>query len=179
MNADIVTQMRAEEADLSRKLQAVRAFLAAYGEMPREASADEAPPRQASASHSREKVEITSFNEQTRRSVLLAMEAMVYSDGLLRTAQLVEYVESRGHQISGANKINALGALLARSLDVKGFGRSGWSVVDRDNAMRLLQKYEYKEKEPTSESAAGPDAEKEGAATPTYSWNQPNLSPAS
>lgn len=157
MNADIVAQMRLEEADLVRKLKAVRDFLAAYGEAPNDGSSAQ-PRREAAASPPREKVEITSFTEQTRRSVLLSMEAMVHTNGLLKTAQLVDYVEKRGHEISGNNKVNALGALLARSVDVKGFGKSGWDVVDRDRALKLLTEYEYKEKEPTSPTAVGSDA---------------------
>lgn len=165
MNADIVAQMRREEADLVRKLKAVRDFLAAYGEAPVDAGAADQSRREPSTPSPREKVEITSFTEQTRRSVLLSLEAMAHTTGLLKTKQLVEYVERRGHEISGNNKVNALGALLARSLDVKGFGKSGWDVADRDRALKLLTEYEYKENEPTSENAVGSDAVSESAAT--------------
>lgn len=157
MNANIVEQMRQEEADLLRKLQAVRVFLSAYGEAP----SDSAPPAPHSSarpnSGSREKVDITSFTEQTRRSVLLSLEAMVHSAGLMKTKDLVDYVEKRGHEVSGKNKVNSLGALLARSEDVEGHGKSGWTVADRERALQILQQYEYKVNEPESENASGPD----------------------
>ena len=165
--------MRREEADLVRKLNAVRDFLAAYGENPIEAPQLDRV-RTSSPQAVREKAEITSFTEQTRRSVLLSIEAMGYSNGLIKTKQLVEYVESRGHEISGKNKVNALGALLARSADVVGHGKSGWDVVDRAEAIKMLERFEYKEKEPSSEDAVGSDAGQEGAATPNYPWNKPS-----
>jgi len=82
---------------------------------------------------------------------------MVHSAGLMKTKDLVDYVEKRGHEVSGKNKVNSLGALLARSGDVEGHGKSGWTVADRERALQILQQYEYKVNEPESENASGPD----------------------
>jgi len=156
MNADIVQQMRREEADLARKLQAVRAFLAAYGEAPEEPKLS--APRAGEEISSREKVEITSFTEQTRRSVVLAMQAMTVSPGLVKTRDLVKHIEAMGHAVSGKNPVNALGALLARSADVVGHGKSGWSLVDREKAIAIIQKYGPTENEAPAPSPSASDA---------------------
>src|SRR3546814_272619 len=112
--------MREEEADLARKLQAVRDFLRAYGEAPKSAQNEGVTAKPKGAAGPREKAEITSFTDQTRRSVVLAMQALTTSSTLMKTRELVDFVEAMGHQISGDNKVNALGALLARSVDLVG-----------------------------------------------------------
>jgi len=181
MNADIVKQMRLEEADLARKLQAVRDFLRAYGERPAEpTSSPPEPPKPASDGGSREKVDITSFTEQTRRSVLYAMQAMTVSPDLVKTRDLVSFVEAMGHTISGTNKINALGALLARSEDVVGHGKSGWALADREKALVMIQKYLPKENE--APSGNPPEPQKPagwGVQPPLPAWNNPQSGPAS
>ena len=181
MNADIVKQMRAEEADLVRKLQAVRDFLAAYGEAPK--GGDGAAPKAARGPARSKSVPITSYQADTRTSVALALMIMATSHGLVKTAELVKGIEAMGHEISGANKVNALGALLARSEDVEGHGKSGWTVYDRENALALAREHarQYlggdaqKEKEPSSENAVGSDAGEVGAATPAYPWDPPSI----
>ncbi|MGB3166319.1 MAG: hypothetical protein WBA68_06015, partial [Alteraurantiacibacter sp.] len=174
VNADIVKQMRQEEADLVRKLEAVRVFLSAYGEAPSDSGATPQANRAKSDGSSREKVEITSFTEQTRTSVVLAMQALAMNPKLMKTRELVDFIEAMGHEISGKNKVNALGALLARSADIVGHGKSGWSLEDRDNAIEIVKKYSPKEKEPSSDDAGGSDAGRGSGATPTHPWNQPS-----
>jgi hypothetical protein len=159
MQAEIIKQMRDEEAALLRKLDAVRTFLAAYGES---AVTPDTPSARKGMSviagrRAREKVSITSFTVQTRQSVLLSLEAMIHAPGLVKTSDLVDYMHKRGHEISGGNKVNALGALLARSEDVKGYGKSGWTVQDRDRALAILNEHLYKEKGPHSVNAGGPE----------------------
>lgn len=159
MQAEIIKQMRDEEAALLRKLDAVRTFLAAYGEEPVVAGAAPAPAatQSDSARRAREKVAITSFTLQTRQSVLLSLEAMVHAQGLVKTSDLVDYVHKRGHEISGDNKVNALGALLSRSEDVQGFGKSGWTVRDRERALAILTEHLYKENGPHGAFTGGPE----------------------
>lgn len=184
MNADIVKQMRAEEADLVRKLRAVRDFLAAYGEAPKGDSSAESSAPKGSRSHARSKsVPITSYQADTRTSVALALMFMATNEGLVKTADLVKAIEGMGHEIGGANKVNALGALLSRSEDVEGHGKSGWTVYDRERALALAREHagQYlgegtqKEKEPTSGSAGGSDAGREGVAAPTNPFEQPSV----
>ncbi len=170
MNAEIVQQMRAEEADLVRKLQAVRDFLAAYGEAPNDSGSVSTLGRKGTDSPSREKVEITNFTEQTRTSVVLAMQALTMNTKLMKTRELKEFIEANGHEISGSNKVNALGALLARSADIIGHGKSGWSLADRDKAVEIVNEYGPKEKEPTSEDAGGSDTGWRSDATPIHPW---------
>lgn len=178
MNADIVKQMREEEADLVRKLQAVRDFLHAYGEAPSDVGVTGTSGRAKSASGSREKVEITSFTEQTRTSVVLAMMCMAADGKLKKTRELVEFIEAMGHEVSGKNPVNALGALLARSADIEGHGKSGWSLVDREKAVELIRQYGPEENEPESENASGSYAGREGVAAPTNPFDQPPVQSA-
>lgn len=174
MDADIVARMRSEEADLARKLQAVRDFLAAYGEAPAN------PSRQSTAGlrvepGSRPKVGIDSFTAQTRTSVVLSMMALTQTNGLMKTSELVEFVESMGHQISGENKVNALGALLARSADLIGHGKSGWELADRERALEIVNHYAPKRNEASPvkpEDASEVDGE--GGSTPDPSQFNPH-----
>lgn len=179
MQADIIKRMREEEADLSRKLQAVRDFLKAYGEAPIESDsrARQQSPK-ASDGGAREKVEVTGFTEQTRASVILSMTALLEAETLLKTRDLVKFVETMGHTISGNNKVNALGALLARSADIESHGKSGWSLVDREKAMAIVEKYGPKQNEPPAETHGGSDAGKVSAPTPANPWRNPQLAPA-
>lgn len=138
MDADIVKRMRDEEADLVRKLQAVRDFLTVYG------GGITQPAKQVSAkteSGGRPKAEIDSFTMQTRNSVVLALQALTVAPGLMKTSELVQFIESMGHTINGDNKVNALGALLARSADVIGHGKSGWELADREKAIQIVANY--------------------------------------
>jgi hypothetical protein len=176
MNAGIVKQMRAEEADLVRKLQAVRDFLLAYGEAPEGDTrpAGPATPNPRRSSPRSKSVPITSYQADTRTSVALALMIMATSPGLVKTAELVKGIEAMGHEIGGANKVNALGALLARSEDVEGHGKSGWTVYDRDRARALANEHaaQYlggdtqKENEPESTNAPGSDAAGWGVPPP-------------
>lgn len=165
MDADIVERMRAEEADLVRKLQAVRDFLSAYGEAPREAPVSRVLARPEPGA--RPKVSIDSFTAQTRPSVVLAMKALMSSSGLLKTSELVQAIEAMGHTVNGDNKVNALGALLSRSADLIGHGKSGWQLADRERALEIVSHYAPKENEaPASNAGGASEADGEGGRTP-------------
>ncbi|MEL7683137.1 hypothetical protein AAG593_13820 [Citromicrobium bathyomarinum] len=187
MNADIVKQMRAEEADLVRKLEAVRTFLAAYGEAPKGGTSAEGIAPKASRNSARSKnVPITSYQADTRTSVALALMFMATSPGLVKTADLVKGIEALGHEIGGANKVNALGALLSRSEDVEGHGKSGWTVYDREHALALAREHagQYlgedaqKENEPSSGNAVGSDAGEREVRTFPKPWEPPSVQTA-
>ena len=137
MSPEIVERMKAEEADLLRKLQAVRDFLNAYGE---EGGTPERP-RSSGGSGPRPKAEIDAFTASTRTSVVLALQALAMTDQMMKTSELVHFIEAMGHTVNGENKVNALGALLSRSADVVGHGKSGWTVADRDKALAIVQKH--------------------------------------
>ena len=195
VDSDIVERMRAEEADLTRKLVAVRGFLAAYGEGPMEApvstrsfenvpAAPRPPKRDTSG---RSKVGIDSFTQQSRISVLVSMLAMTTSTQLMKTKQLVEFVEAMGHTVSGDNKVNALGALLSRSADIISHGKSGWELADREKALQLIEQNRSliggsEDNDPPVDIdviLGGPEAGKEGAPPPTDPWINPSHSPGS
>lgn len=154
MDADIVNRMRAEEADLVRKLQAVRDFLTVYGEAPLNAARTTAAGPKADTG-GRPKAEIDSFTAQTRTSVVLALQALTTNPGLMKTSELVQFIESMGHTINGDNKVNALGALLARSADVKGHGKSGWELADPEKALRIVASFAPKRNEAPDVSPSG------------------------
>lgn len=145
MDADIVKRMREEEADLVRKLQAVRDFLTVYGGAP-QAVARATVSAKADIG-GRPKAEIDSFTSQTRLSVVLALQALTTTPGLMKTSELVQFIESMGHTINGDNKVNALGALLSRSADVIGHGKSGWELADREKALEIVAHYAPKRTE--------------------------------
>ncbi|MGN6271297.1 MAG: hypothetical protein ACTHM0_15540 [Sphingomonas sp.] len=172
MRNDIIDQMRAEEADLVKKLNAVRAFIIAYGEgdgAPRE----KAEPMRKATTSARGKVGIEGYSRYGQVVVAEAMRVLIASSSLVRTRQLVEAVEAMGIEISGENKINALGALLSRSEDIISHGKSGWELSDRDAAKEIVAKYGHKENEPHSETAGGSDAGNGNAPTYPKPWESP------
>ena len=172
MDADIVKRMRAEEADLVRKLQAVRDFLSAYGEAPREAATGRVVA--SAESGARPKVSIDSFTAQTRPSVVLAMKALMSTHGLMKTSELVQAIEAMGHTVNGDNKVNALGALLSRSADLIGHGKSGWELADRERALEIVSHYAPKENEaPPAMLVRASEADGEGGRTPDPSSVNP------
>src|SRR5690606_10300635 len=98
------------------------------------------------------------------------MQALTVNPGLMKTRELVEFVEAMGHEISGQNKVNALGALLARSADIVGHGKSGWSLADREKALAIVNEYGPKENEPSSGSAVGSDTGEREVRTFPKPW---------
>jgi hypothetical protein len=165
---DIVAQMKAEEAALVRKLDAVRQFLAAYGEgaATRGASA----PRSPRAAAER----VDKFGSYGKGVISAAMECLPSEgDEPISTRELVDRLELRGVEIRGQNKVNALSALLARSSQIKGHGRAGWTRKQQDEFEALKGDAPPKENEAPSGEATGA-SEPSGwdvASTPTASIN--------
>lgn len=174
MNASIVKQMRDEEADLVRKLKAVRDFLAAYGEVPQGAETERKSESTQRSQAPREKVDITGYGDYHRKSVALAMMCMTAEPGPVKTRELVQFIEAMGHEITGKDKINALGALLSRSSDIQSHGKRGWTLLDREKGLQIANEYGgVKEKEPTSENAVGSVAGTGSAPTQPVPWIRP------
>lgn len=167
MDGDIVERMRAEEADLSRKLEAVRAFLAAYGHT---AGGEDARPQRQPKQGSRQKVPIEGFGAYGRKVVAEAMRVLLTSDHPMRTSDLITPIEAMGVEITGLNKINALGAMLARSIDINSHGKAGWSLANRAVAMNIVAQFGQKENEPSSENAVGSDAGEREVRTFPKPW---------
>ena len=147
MDSDIIAQMRKEEADLSRKLKAVRDFLAAYDIAP----SNEAPPptpKGASATQSREKVGIDGFSDYGRKVVAAAMKELLTATHPIKTRRIVEALLGKGLAITGKDPVNALGAMLYRSADVVSHGKAGWTLADPEVAEKIVGKYAQKENDP-------------------------------
>jgi hypothetical protein len=177
MDAEIIKRMQEEEAELMKKLRAVRDLMIAYGVRPLDPGATSAKsaPNKAPA---REKVEITGYGESQRKSVALAMMAMATATGPIKSRQLVEFIEAMDHEITGNDKINALGALLSRSADIKSNGKTGWTLIDQEKGLKIAMEYGgLKEKEPNSVPAVGSDAGGGSAPTQPLPWNQPRPAP--
>ena len=166
MDSGIVQQMRAEEADLMRKLDAVRAFLAAYGE-PAASSTKQAPPKKPGGG-SRGKVGLDGFGEYGRATVIEAMKFISKHDHPVITRRIVEAMTARGYEIRGNDPVNALSALLARCADVISHGRSGWTLADPESFKRTLGDAQNENEAPNG-SAAG--------ASETRGWGAPPPSP--
>lgn len=175
MDGDIVTRLKQEEAELSRKLKAVRDVLSAYG-VGDDSSATPSPRK----SGSREKHGIEGYGEYGRMIVAHAMLVLLTEDGPVKTRDIVKYLEAGNIDITGENKINAVGALLSRSVDITSHGKSGWSIADRPKAIEIVNKYvpksapEAGENEAPNGNAAGAsEGGVEGAATPYMPFSDP------
>lgn len=156
VRADIVEQMRKEEADLMRKLRAVRDFLSAYGETP--ANEIKVVPASFTASVNREKVTIEGYTPYGQKVVATAMAKLLTSGEPIRTRQLLEYVNEAGIEVSGKEPVNALGALLYRSADIVSHGKAGWTLGDEAVAREIVSKYAQTKSAPQDDSKSVPGA---------------------
>ncbi len=131
----MIAQMKAEEAVLLRKLEAVRAVLALYGNaLPSAAIPAEKPPATviegARPAAKRGQVPLDRFSAYGAEIVRASMQCIAGQPiRPVRTRALVDLVQSTGIAIRGENKVNALSALLARSEDLLGHGKRGWSLA--------------------------------------------------
>lgn len=199
MDGDIVDRMRAEEAELIKKLEAVRAFLAAYGGAASPAPASK-PANRVSRTGAREKVEIDGYGGYGRKVVAEAMRMLMASSHPIKTSDLIGPIEAMGVEITGQNKVNALGALLSRSIDIVSHGKAGWSLASREKAARIVAEHgsaprgvpahdpideilgesvAQKENEPLSGSAGGSDTREFGAPPPPRDFGNPHSWPSS
>lgn len=176
MDSDIIAQMRKEEADLARKLKAVRDLLAAYNvTASNEPSQPAAPAKGEKAQSPREKVGIDGYSDYGRALVASAMREMLPATQPVKTRRIAEALDEKGIAITGKDPVNALGAMLHRSADITSHGKAGWTLTDPVAAKAIVDKYAHredgdtfvhKENEPRSEDAGGSDAGEEGAPTP-------------
>jgi hypothetical protein len=168
VDSETIARMRAEEADLMRKLKAVRDFLAVYG--------DDAPrvalPADNKRAAGREKVSITGFSRYGQIVVAECMRLMLTASHPTKTRALVEFLEATGIEISGENKINAVGALLSRSADIISHGKAGWTLADPTIATQIVAEHGHKENEPEGKDASGSDAGQGNAPTFSKPWVQ-------
>lgn len=171
---DIIKRMRGEEADLVRKLAAVRQFLSVYGEAP--VSGSTTPNRLARSFVDR----IDKFGSYGK-AVIDAAVALLPADGLrpVPTRELVDHIEFRGVEIRGENKVNALSALLARSSQIKGHGRSGWTLAGETAAETAKETTDAAVRNEiealNGETASASIVADQGAATPgSAAWVNPN-----
>lgn len=180
MDDDIIDRMRREEAELVRKLEAVRALLRAYGGASdsivvsgaaqaeiRKTPSQQAPRSKASA---REKMPLERFSPYGQLVVKAAIdECRSHLGRPIPSRHMVDLVEKRGIEVQGKDKANAISAMLARSIDLMPNGRKGWTLANPDDFDELLLSREVQtEEEPHSASAGGSSAEKGDAPTSPF-----------
>jgi hypothetical protein len=165
-----------EEAELERKLAAVRAVKAAYGIGVAAATGAAAarsnttgvgaparPPRRMAD-------RMDKFGAYGQGIIDVALQFLPgESDGPMPTRDLVSKLERYGTEVRGENKVNALSALLARSSKIKGHGRAGWTLVGERAVQPIIETLggdgPHKENEPHSDDAGGSDAVSAGGDT--------------
>lgn len=150
MDGDIIARIDEEEADLLRKLKAIQEFKAAYGVRSVEGAAVD-----SRKSNSRSRVSIEGFGKYGRTVVAEAMRFLLFATTPMKTRELVPNIEAMGVNINGENKINALGALLARSIDIVSHGKAGWTLADKERARVIVAEHGHNETEAPSGEAAG------------------------
>lgn len=182
MDSEIIDRMRREEADLKRKLDAVRALLIAYGEAPLESSpitsrtvlnSKESKRSSDIQSSGREKMPLERFSTYGQSIVKAAIEECFSHIGKpIPSREMVDLVEKRGVQVRGDDKGNALSALLARSADLKANGRKGWTLseeyLERNN--QQIAELFGEENEPHSANAGGSKTALDAQNKETTEW---------
>jgi len=184
MDDDIIDRMRREEAELLRKLEAVRGLLRAYGDISDGVVCDDFADaeirkplfRQAPRSKGvvREKMPLERFSPYGQSVVKAAIEECQSHRGRpISSREMVTRVERRGIEVQGKDPANAISALLARSADLMPNGRKGWTLANPNAFDELLLSREAQtEEEPHSVSAGGSSAEETDAGTsPPQKYN--------
>lgn len=179
--SEFAAQLLAEEADLERKLIAVRQMKAAYGIVNQSPNITITPAgsevvkvmaRRAVADR------MDKFGSYGQNIIDTAVALLPGEDGKpVPTRMLVDMFETLSVEINGENKVNALSALLARSSKIKGYGRAGWTLRGPKAGElhpRILGDEAQKENEPTSETAVGSVAAVWGVPPPPPASSNPN-----
>jgi hypothetical protein len=169
---EFLSRMRAEEAELTRKLTAVRHVIAAYSGSSPQSSASETKPRD---SQRRPRTSLDGFGTYGRLVVTEAMKALLPAREPVITRKLVEELQAKGIEIRGNDPVNALSALLARSADVTSHGRKGWTITDREKFKQMLGEQAHKQTEAPNGKTEGASAVADtGAPTPgSAAWVNP------
>ena len=128
MDEGVVASVLAEREDLLRKLDAVEKFLAVYGRDGAKPVARPSVKRVLARSFADR---IDKFGVYGQSVINGALKHLPSVDGEpVLTRDLVTMLDDEGIAIRGENKVNALSALLARSSQIKGHGRNGWTRND-------------------------------------------------
>ncbi|RQW44104.1 hypothetical protein [Novosphingobium sp. LASN5T] len=187
MDADTLEKIRREEADLTQKLEALRMILRAYGADAPIAALSAAPTIVAptievpngpvaaatlTPKTGREKVSLDRFGDYGRSVVQAAIdECRSHLGRPIASRDMVTLVERRGIEVRGNDKVNAISALLARSIDLKPNGRKGWTLSEEyhENERRLAAKLLGEENAPQDfDEILGADAGKTDAPTSPF-----------
>jgi hypothetical protein len=175
MDEAIVIRMREEEADLVRKLDAVRQFLAAYGgPAPVAAAAKGSTVTRRSSATRADK-----FGSYGQGVIDAACKLLEGANAPVPTRDLLAKLERYGVEVRGENKVNALSALLARSSKVQGHGRAGWTLAGDPPTAEEIQETlgeqaQNETKAPNGDAASASVVAKSGAPTPgPAAWINP------
>ena len=167
MDQQFLDKLQQEEAELSRKLDAIRGVIAVYtptGPVARPKALS--PLAVASALLQRG---VRSAKDSYASDVRgIAADVIRSSSSLpVPTKIIVDEVMRRGIEIRGQSALNAVSALLSRSDDFVANGRSGWTLAE----MNQSYGFSPNENEAPNGNAAGA-SEAGGGATPSN--HQPN-----
>jgi hypothetical protein len=156
----------------------VRQFLAAYGAIPEPAIGAHAASAKTGARPSLA-ARVDKFGSYGQGVIDAACKFLPNpGDNPMLTRDLLAKMERYGVEIRGKNKLNALSALLARSSQVKGYGRSGWTLAqERDTAEiteTLGDQPQNETKAPDGNAASASVVAESGAPTPgPAAWINP------
>lgn len=179
--SDFAAQLLAEEADLERKLIAVRQMKAAYGIATQSPNVTITPAGSELVKVMARRAvsdRMDKFGTYGQNIIDHALMLLPGEDAKpMPTRALVEMFETLSIEINGENKVNALSALLARSSKIKGYGRAGWTrrgPTAGELHPRIPGDDALKETEPTSENAVGSVAAGWGVPPPAPAPSNPN-----
>ena len=140
MSPEFIAAAKAEESDLLKKLEALRALLAAYDMPPAQVEAKpkpkaekpSAPPaavRQAKSGSAERAMD--KFTPYGRAVVAAAVNVARASPRLpIKTREITEILLENGVEIRGNDPVNALGAMLHRCSSLRSLGKRGWTLAD-------------------------------------------------
>jgi len=169
---DLIEALLEEERTLQTKLDAVRRMLAVYRRgndsvppnptFPQPPQPPPAPPRAALS------LRVDRFGSYGLAVVEKSIAILPDATGSpVMTRDLVDRLEREGMEVRGADKVNALSAILARSSRVKAHGRRGWTRAEPVRGVSAP-----KENEPTSGPAVGSDTANLGVQPPESAPDQ-------
>ncbi|MDR3508835.1 MAG: hypothetical protein P4L64_13145 [Caulobacteraceae bacterium] len=137
MISDLLDQLRTEEAALQRKLDAVRAVIAAYSSEGTTPSvtyqAAKSKDHDGHGNAPKGQMPLERFSEYGQTILLAAMDVIRGRPGApVPIRDLVSGIQAKGYEIRGRDPANALSALLARCSAVTNEGRRGWLLAESD-----------------------------------------------
>jgi hypothetical protein len=159
MSPEFIAAARAEEAELVKKLEAVRGLLSAYGAGDTGAPVAPAVPvakPKTTEWAARPKDKFTPYGQDIVDRAIAVVRAA--PELPIKTKAIADVMLADGVEIRGNDPANALGALLARSSALQSLGKRGWTLTN----MKDWSPQGPKENDPPDDFdvIGGPDADR-------------------